>query len=224
MLLSLTHVPRGGGYDNGQKTPVEKPTGHFSLWQLTSASDTIGNSYVLKTAAGHLILIDGGMETNGDAAKLRSYIKAQGNNKVDAWWFSHPHGDHIGAFLNIADDLQGITIDTIYYSRLADSIKEGRALTDRFNKKLDEMSAAGVNVVNLTLGARYDMDGIFIKVLGIANPEKRIDQYPHEFSGGMLQRALIAMMAGWHQVHNQVFEVSQLRLHADGSSRPARCA
>ena len=146
MLLSLTHVPRGGGYDNGQKTPVEKPTGHFSLWQLTSASDTIGNSYVLKTAAGHLILIDGGMETNGDAAKLRSYIKAQGNNKVDAWWFSHPHGDHIGAFLNIADDLQGITIDTIYYSRLADSIKEGRALTDRFNKKLDEMSAAGVNV------------------------------------------------------------------------------
>lgn len=37
---------------------------------------------------------------------------------------------------------------------------------------------------------------IVIKMMekvGIANCEKRFDQYPHEFSGGMLQRALIAM-------------------------------
>ncbi len=32
-----------------------------------------------------------------------------------------------------------------------------------------------------------------MKKVGIANPEKRFDQHPHEFSGGMLQRALIAM-------------------------------
>jgi peptide/nickel transport system ATP-binding protein len=29
--------------------------------------------------------------------------------------------------------------------------------------------------------------------VGIANPQKRIDEYPHEFSGGMRQRAMIAM-------------------------------
>lgn len=32
-----------------------------------------------------------------------------------------------------------------------------------------------------------------MNLVGIANSEKRFSQYPHEFSGGMLQRALIAM-------------------------------
>ncbi len=32
-----------------------------------------------------------------------------------------------------------------------------------------------------------------LKQMGIASPEKRVDQYPHEFSGGMRQRAMIAM-------------------------------
>ena len=34
--------------------------------------------------------------------------------------------------------------------------------------------------------------------VGIANPEKRIDGYPHEFSGGMRQRAMIAMALANH--------------------------
>ncbi|MGG0645265.1 ABC transporter ATP-binding protein [Sporosarcina gallistercoris] len=32
-----------------------------------------------------------------------------------------------------------------------------------------------------------------IKLVGIPNPEQRYDQYPHEFSGGMRQRAMIAI-------------------------------
>jgi oligopeptide/dipeptide ABC transporter ATP-binding protein len=32
-----------------------------------------------------------------------------------------------------------------------------------------------------------------LKLVGVPNPDRRVDQYPHEFSGGMRQRAMIAM-------------------------------
>jgi oligopeptide/dipeptide ABC transporter ATP-binding protein len=32
-----------------------------------------------------------------------------------------------------------------------------------------------------------------LKLVGVPNPERRVNQYPHEFSGGMRQRAMIAM-------------------------------
>jgi len=32
-----------------------------------------------------------------------------------------------------------------------------------------------------------------LELVGVNNPERRIEQYPHEFSGGMRQRAMIAM-------------------------------
>ncbi len=32
-----------------------------------------------------------------------------------------------------------------------------------------------------------------LRLVGVPNPDTRVDQYPHEFSGGMRQRAMIAM-------------------------------
>jgi oligopeptide/dipeptide ABC transporter ATP-binding protein len=41
-------------------------------------------------------------------------------------------------------------------------------------------------------GARTRGIGL-LSLVGVPNPEQRYDQYPHEFSGGMRQRAMIAM-------------------------------
>ena len=35
-----------------------------------------------------------------------------------------------------------------------------------------------------------------LRLVGVPNPDTRYDQYPHEFSGGMRQRAMIAMSIG----------------------------
>ena len=39
----------------------------------------------------------------------------------------------------------------------------------------------------------WEMGIKMLDIVGIPSPEKRINQYPHEFSGGMRQRAMIAM-------------------------------
>lgn len=48
-----------------------------------------------------------------NAPALRKVI-AQNGNHVDAWFISHTHSDHVGAFNVIYADPQGMTIDRIY--------------------------------------------------------------------------------------------------------------
>ena len=46
---------------------------------------------------------------------------------------------------------------------------------------------------HVSRGAAWDRAGQLLELVGIPEARKRLDHYPHEFSGGMRQRAMIAM-------------------------------
>lgn len=141
------------------------------LWQLPSQIDSIGNSYVVQTANGKVIVMDGGFEAEKDY--LRGFIDALGG-KVDAWIISHPHDDHITAIVALLENPKGLKIDKIYHSRfpdvLIDSESEKTAeITRKFYSLLD--NATDIEVVDCHCGDEFEIDGVNFRILSEKNPE-----------------------------------------------------
>lgn len=143
----------------------------FTLWQLPSRTNTIGNSYVLQTAGGKLIVMDGGYGTEKDY--LRGFIDALGGGKVDAWFISHPHDDHMTALTELLEKPDGLVIDRIYHSRFTEELiqteKGAVGPTRRFYAALD--AAHNVEVIDSHCGDEFEIDGVHFKILSEKNPE-----------------------------------------------------
>ncbi|MEH7176829.1 ABC transporter ATP-binding protein [Neobacillus vireti] len=83
------------------------------------------------------------------------------------------------------EKIRGKEISMIFQdpmSSLNPTIKVGKQI-DEVLIKHQGLSAKGARQESIEM----------LKLVGIKNPEERYDQYPHEFSGGMRQRAMIAM-------------------------------
>ena len=107
-LLALTACAQPPG------APAEAaPSGTFTLWQLPNQTTTQIMSYVLKTAHGKVIVIDGGM--GGDAPYLTEFLNGLGGN-IEAWFITHPHDDHFNALIEILKQPGTLTIGPIYGS------------------------------------------------------------------------------------------------------------
>lgn len=142
----------------------------FTLWQLPSTTDNIGNSYVIQTPGGKLIVMDGGFETERNY--LRGFIDALGGGKVDAWFISHPHDDHVEALTSFLEKPDGLVIDRIYHSRFTEDImqteKGSIPSLRRFYAALD--AAQNVEVIDSHCGDEFEIDGVHFKILSETNP------------------------------------------------------
>ena len=143
----------------------------FTVWQLPSQIDSIGNSYVVQTAGGKVIVMDGGFAAEKDY--LRGFIDALGG-KVDAWIISHPHDDHITALIALLENPNGLKIERVYHSRFPDVLidaesAETAAITRKLYSLLD--NTTDIEVIDCHCGDEFEIDGVNFKILSEKNPE-----------------------------------------------------
>ncbi len=88
----------------------------FKITQYGNNKGRQSMFYTIKDTYGHLIVIDGGWTE--DADMVRKIINSNGGH-VDAWFLTHPHADHIGAFCAIYENPRNISIDKVYAVKMA---------------------------------------------------------------------------------------------------------
>ena len=148
----------------------------FELWQLPSQINTIGNSNVFRTADGKIAVMDGGV--SAEASYLRGFLAALGN-KVDIWFISHPHPDHIGALSEILKDPRDLKIEKIchsgFSSQLSGAEPDYRAGVEEFYVLLEK---SGIPVVNVReAGLVILLDQTQFKILGVTNEDILVNPY-----------------------------------------------
>ncbi|MEN8157162.1 MAG: MBL fold metallo-hydrolase [Bacteroidota bacterium] len=151
---------------------------NFTLWQLPSQIDGIGNSYVFQMENGKVVVMDGGLIE--DTEYLKGFLAALGNH-VEAWFISHPHGDHMGALNQILMDPDEIRIKTIFHSAIPPSFYmpyETDSSTYSTKKFYNNLSNSGIEIVNFTEpGVTVEIDRTKFKILSVANPDITVNAY-----------------------------------------------
>lgn len=102
---------------NSNVEKEKRMTGKNVLHQLESQTPSQMMSYVIETDDGKIIVIDGGLRA--DCEYLLGYIRqlTGGYIKIDAWILTHPHSDHIDAFMEAVVKHPGALEGTdIYYN------------------------------------------------------------------------------------------------------------
>lgn len=157
-------------------TGFSKPKSNFEVWQLPSQINTIGNSYVFMMNDGKVAVMDGGVKE--EAPYLRGFLAALGN-KVDVWFVSHPHDDHVGALAEILKDPKDLKIEKIYHSEFSPELYGAEPGSKEGVEKFYELlKKSGIQVVDIkTPGMVITLDQTSFKILGVKNEDLKMNPY-----------------------------------------------
>lgn len=152
----------------------QKPEQKFTLWQLPSQINTIGNSYVIRTDEGKIVVMDGGVRE--EESYLRGFIGALGN-EVECWFVSHPHSDHVGALKRILDKPSEIKIHQICQSTFSDELLSLEPDYENAAAYYKAAQKSGIKITEAEPGMTFTYGNTHFKILGIKNEEITVNPY-----------------------------------------------
>ena len=142
---------------------------YFYLMGNASHSQMFG--CVIKTR-NKTIVFDGG--TVNDCDQMISFLEQNANSHVDAWFFTHPHHDHIGCFSGLRANAPHVKVDRIYH-HFPDLDEHVYACQSRTKLEAElwqdvKQWDSTAPVHQVLAGESFCFDDVNIRVLRVHNP------------------------------------------------------
>lgn len=137
-----------------------------SLYMLPEKSHTQMMGFLFKTKSGKLIAIDGGNTADGE--NLVNAVKelSVGEPKIDAYFITHAHSDHIGAITYLLNE-SDVKVDKFYFNFptskwVYDNEKAALVALGNF---LFALAKRKIDIVTVRSGDVFEFDSVKVKVL-----------------------------------------------------------
>lgn len=138
---------------------------------MEKKGNTHSLAYFIRTRNGELIVVDGGRDI--DAEIIKKYIYEYGDGKVDHWFITHPHDDHVGAIIEILKEENSIEIENLYYKFLSDAWykKFDTIRYEAAHDMLNVLSSKKIkNRIECKKGQVIEFDNIRCDIIRTVNP------------------------------------------------------